>query len=168
MGIILCFLGALSFGLLGAVAKGAERRKVNAFALVAGCAGWGAIAMFGRTLAPGTGFSLPGKAAGLAILFGIFASVAFLAFQISISIGKVTVAWLMMNLSAGVPVVVSIWLYREQLTPLKLIAFGLAVLSLILLFRGYQAERREAKSPGMAVAAITPTPDSAGEETGKR
>ncbi|MGH9471069.1 MAG: EamA family transporter [Terriglobia bacterium] len=145
-GIALCFLGALSFGLLGSVAKAAERRQCNAFALVAGCAGWGAIVMFGRTLAPGAGFSLPGKAAGLAIVFGICAAVAFLAFQISISIGKVTVGWLMMNLSAGVPVIVSIWVYKERLTPLKLVAFALAVVSVLLLFRGNQVERREMKA----------------------
>ncbi len=144
-GMILCFLGALSFGLLGSVAKAAETRQCRASALVAGCAGWGTIVMFARTYASGAGFGLPGKAVWVAVVFGICASVAFVAFQVSISIGKVTVGWLMMNLSAGMPVVVSIWLYKERLTPLKVVAFGLALVSLLMLFRGNQLERRQAK-----------------------
>jgi EamA domain-containing membrane protein RarD len=55
--------------------------------------------------------------------------------------GKVTVGWLMMNLSAGVPVVVSIWMYHEQLTPLKVIAFVLAIVSVFFLFWGQVAEK---------------------------
>jgi hypothetical protein len=49
-----------------------------------------------------------------------------------------------MNLSAGVPALVSIWIYGEKLTLLKLIAFGLAMVSLFCLFQGNRLEAREA------------------------
>ena len=78
----------------------------------------------------------------IAVIFGICAAVASLAFQVSISIGKVTVGWLMMNLSAGVPVVVSIWMYHEKLTPLKVVAFGLVVVSIFFLSYGQVMEKR--------------------------
>jgi multidrug transporter EmrE-like cation transporter len=65
-----------------------------------------------------------------------------LAFQVSISIGKVTVGWLMMNISAGVPVVVSIWMYHEKLTILKVVAFGLVLVSIFFLSWGQVIEKR--------------------------
>jgi multidrug transporter EmrE-like cation transporter len=52
----------------------------------------------------------------------------------------------MMNLSAGVPAVVSIWKYQEKLTPLKLVAFGLAVISILLLFWGKRVEEHAMES----------------------
>jgi hypothetical protein len=64
----------------------------------------------------------------------------------SIEIGKVTAGWLMMNLSAGVPAVVSIWMYNERLTALRMLAFSLALLSVLLLFWGQKVEQREAKN----------------------
>src|SRR5579872_5015095 len=85
---------------------------------------------------------IPGKVYVVAVIFGICAAVASLAFQVSISIGKVTVGWLMMNLSAGVPVVVSIWMYHEKLTPLKLGAFGLVVVSICFLAWGQMIDKR--------------------------
>ena len=78
----------------------------------------------------------------IAVIFGVCAAVASLAFQVSISIGKVTVGWLMMNLSAGVPVVVSIYVYHEKLTLLKVVAFGLVLVSIVFLAWGQVIERR--------------------------
>jgi len=144
-GITFCFLGALSFGLLGSVSKVAERRKCNASVIVVSCCGWAALFMLTRTLSIGNGFSLPSKVVWVAIPFGICAAVAFLAFQRSIAIGKVAVGWLVMNLSAGVPAVVSIWIYKERLTWLKSVAFALALVSLWFLFKGAGTERSESE-----------------------
>jgi hypothetical protein len=60
---------------------------------------------------------------------------------VSIGIGKVTVGWLMMNLSAGVPALVSIWKYHEKLTPLKVGAFALVVVSICFLSYGQVVEK---------------------------
>jgi len=81
----------------------------------------------------------------VAVVFGISAAAAILAFQTSIAFGKVTVAWLVMNLSAGLPALVSIWLYREKLTLLKGCAFVIALIALACLFQGKRQETEEAK-----------------------
>lgn len=142
-GIILCFLGALSFGLCACVSKVADRQKCKPSALVASLCGWGAALMLGQTLTLGSGFHIPAKAVGVAAMLGVCAAVAFLAFQTSIAFGKVTVAWLIMNLSGGVPAIVSIWFYRERLTPLKCVAFAIALVALLCLFQGKSLEGRE-------------------------
>ena len=142
MGLLFCFLGAISFGLLGSALKAAERMKANAAGLVVAAYAWPALIMLVRTLLLKSGGHVPPKVYVIAVIFGICAAVASLAFQVSISIGKVTVGWLMMNLSAGGPGVVSIWMYREKLTPLKVVAFALVLVSIFFLSYGQVIEKR--------------------------
>jgi drug/metabolite transporter (DMT)-like permease len=141
MGLLFCFLGAISFGLLGSALKAAERKKANAAGLVVAAYAWPAMIMLVQTLLLKSSGHIPGKVWVIAVIFGICAAVASLAFQVSISIGKVTVGWLMMNLSAGVPVVVSIYVYHEKLTLLKIVAFGLVLVSILFLSWGQVMER---------------------------
>ncbi len=144
LGLLFCILGAVSFGLLGCVSKMAERRQCNSSAVVMWMACWAAIFMLGRTLTQKPIVPLSWPVVWLAVGFGICAILAYLAFQISIGIGKVTVGWLFMNLSAGVPALVSIWFFGEKLTPLKFVAFCLALIALFCLFQGNRMEAREA------------------------
>jgi drug/metabolite transporter (DMT)-like permease len=139
-GMLMCILGAISFGLLACVAKLAERRQCNAPALVVWLFGWAALMMLGESLFHTGRTHITWQIIVLGVVFGICAAVATFAFQLSIEVGKVTVGWLFMNLSAGVPALVSIWLYHEKLTPLKSIAFCLALLSLFCLFQGNRLE----------------------------
>lgn len=142
MGLLFCFLGAISFGLLGAVYKAAERRKADAAGLVVAVFAWATLIMLVRTLLLKSGGAVPGKVYVTAVILGVFAAVATLAFQLSISIGKVAVGWLMMNLSAGVAVIASIRMYHEKLTPLKMGAFGLVIVSIFFLSWGQVIEKR--------------------------
>jgi drug/metabolite transporter (DMT)-like permease len=144
-GIIVCFLGALSFGLAACVSKVADRQDCKPSALVVSLFGWAAALMLVRTFALGAGFHIPAKAVGVAVVLGVCAAVAFFAFQSSIALGKVTVGWLVMNLSAGVPAVASIWFYKERLTPLKCVAFAIALAALLCLFQGKRLEAREGR-----------------------
>jgi EamA domain-containing membrane protein RarD len=144
-GIVLCFLSALSFGIAACVGKVAERQNCKASALIASLFGCAFVLMLGRTLAFGVGFHLPNKATALAIVLGVCSATALVAFQTSISLGKLTVAWLVMNLSAGIPALVSIWVYREHFTLLKCVAFAVAIVSLACLFQGKRLERQERK-----------------------
>lgn len=146
-GILACILGAVAFGLLGCVSKLGERRGCNASALVVSLFGWATLFMLLRTAGAGTGMQLPWTGTAVAVACGICAAVAYFAFQTSMRLGKVTIAWLMMNLSAGVPAVVSIWLYHERLAPLKASALVLATASLLLLFWGHRIDERTAKQP---------------------
>lgn len=144
-GLLFCFLGAVSFGLLASVSKMAERRKCQTSGLVMSLFVWATAAMLVRTATMRSGFYLPVKAIGVGVACGICGAVAYSAFQASIQVGKVTVGWLMMNLSVGVPALLSIWIYKETLSPLKLSAFALAGISLLFLW-GHRAEEHEAKN----------------------
>jgi len=116
-GLIFCFLGAISFGVLGSVSKIAERRKCNASAFLVSLFLWATVAMLVWTATMRSGFHLPVRAIGVAPICGICAAVAYFAFQSVIPIGKVTVGWLMMNLSACVPAMVAIWLQGDAFPP---------------------------------------------------
>ncbi len=146
MGLLFCFLGAISFGLLACVSKGAERNNSNASGFVVSAFGWATLIMLTRSAFLKPGSSMPPRAIVVAIACGICAAVAYLAFQTSIRVGKITVAWLMMNLSAGVPAVVSIWKFREKLTTLKVAAFALVLVSIFFLFWGQKIEEHAAES----------------------
>ncbi len=145
-GLIFCFLGALSFGLLGCASKFAERRNCQASVLVVFLCGWAMLVMIVRCAGLPSPLSLPMKAAAVAMVCGICAAVAYYSFQYSIGFGKVSVAWLMMNISSAIPAVVSLFVYGEKLTPLKILALSLVLVSLYFIFRGRrveeQAERR--------------------------
>lgn len=142
MGLLLCFASAVSFGLLACVSKIAEQRKCDASALVVSLLGWATLLMLLRSATLQPKAHLPLKTIPIAIVFGICGAVAYFAFQVSIKIGKITVGWLMMNLSAGVPAVVSIRIYSEKLTALKMIAFFLAIVSVLLLFLGQKMDQQ--------------------------
>lgn len=139
-GILFCLLGTLSFGLLGCASKAAERRNCQAEAFIVMVYVWATIVMVIRTAGVPSPLSLPLKAVAVAIGCGACAAIAYYAFQLSISFGKVAVGWLMMNVSAAIPAIVSIFVYGEKLTRLKIFAFGLALVSLFFIFRGRRAE----------------------------
>lgn len=140
MGLVFCLLGTLAFGLLGCVAKVAERRQARSSSLVVFIFVWATLAMLLRTVTGPSPVALPWKAAVVAAVCGACAAVAFLSFQTSIQLGSVAVAWLMMNLSAMVPAIVSVLVYGETLTSTKIVALGLAVGSLFFLFQGKREE----------------------------
>lgn len=77
---------------------------------------------------------------------GICGAVACYAFLFSIGFGKLSVGWLMMNISSAIPAVVSVFIYGEKRTLLKILALGLVLLSLYFIFRGRRAEAQSEQS----------------------
>jgi multidrug transporter EmrE-like cation transporter len=146
-GLIFCFLGTLSFGLLGCASKFAERKNCQASVLVVFLFGWATLVMLVRSAGLRSPLSLPLRAVVLAVACGICAAVAYYAFQYSIGFGKVSVAWLMMNISSATPAVVSVFVYGEKLTLLKVLALGLVLVSLYFIFRGRRAEAQAGTLP---------------------
>src|SRR5208283_3259958 len=146
-GILICFLGTLSFGLLGCASKAAERRNCQASALVVMLFGWATLVMLIRSAGLPSPWSLPLKAVAVSVACGICSALAYYAFQYSIGFGKVAVGWLMMNISSAIPAIVSLFVYGEKLTRLKVLAFCLVLVSLYFIFRGRQAETQAETSP---------------------
>lgn len=146
-GLLFCFLGALSFGLLGCASKLAERRNCQASLLVVYVFAWATLVMLVRSAGLPSPLSLPFKAAVVAIVCGVCAAVAYYAFQSSIQVGKVSVAWLMMNISSAIPAVVSVFAYKERFSAIKVLALGLVLIALFLIYQGRQTENQlEAQS----------------------
>lgn len=147
MGLPACFVASLSFAMMACVSKIAERKQCRAQALVVCLMGWSTLLMMTWSITLHSGFQIPLKAAAAAIGFGVASAVGFLAFLRSVQIGNVTVGWLLMNLACGVPAVISIAVYHEKVSTLKMVAFALALFSLFLLFSGQKLDARRAR-PG--------------------
>lgn len=139
-GIPICILGALSFGLLACVANMAERRKCDTSVVALWLFAWSVLAMLARSVTLFGQVHLSARVVLLAAALGACAAIAFLAFQKSMAWGQVIVAWLMMNLSTGIPVLVSIWLYKEPVSAIKIVAFALALIALLCLFQAGRLE----------------------------
>ena len=147
--MLMCICGAISFGLLATASKFAERNRCNASALTVSVFAWAALFMLAQTFRLVGHVQTTWPVATLAVGLGVCAAVAYFAFQTSIDVGNVTVGWLMMNLSAGVPALVSLWLYGEKMSLMRSIAFVLALVSLLCLFQGNRLEAK-GKSRGEA------------------
>jgi drug/metabolite transporter (DMT)-like permease len=110
---------------------------------------------------PAAAISMPREALAGGIVCGVFASLAVLVFQHGVRYGKISTSWLIIQLSAAVPTVLSIVLYGEVVGLKKACSLLLAVLSLVLLWIDRRREER-----GAAAAAANETLDAeAAEET---
>src|SRR5215471_16434863 len=140
-GYLYTVLALLAFGGLGVFHKLADTFKCRPSAVNALLYGW-SLVFVAITLAIGSsGWSGPGGVAGLAIPFGVSASIAILAFQTGIRHGDIATSWLAINLSSGVPTVASILIYHEALDWKRTIALCLIPLSMALLWK----DKREAE-----------------------
>src|SRR5262245_47388620 len=99
---VLCFCG---LGLLHKVADFQKCRPsfINAYLFF-----WACLFMTVYTFSIGVSIKAPARVTGVAIVCGLCASVAILAFQIGIRFGKISTSWLIINLSTAVPTVLSI------------------------------------------------------------
>jgi drug/metabolite transporter (DMT)-like permease len=145
VGLLACLVASSSFAIMACVSKIAERKQCRAQPLAFCLMGWSTLLMVTWSITLHAGFQIPPKATGAAIGFGVASAVGFLAFLRSIQLGNVTVGWLLMNLACGVPAVISIGVYHEKVSPLKMVAFGLALFSLFLLFGGQRLDARKAR-----------------------
>ena len=110
---------------------GAEPLPIALYALVsAGLFSGGRVLW---THAISSGFALPPLLL-IAIPFGGAAGLALWFFQKGLRYGSIATSWLMINLSAAVPTVLSVLFYREAIGSKKILVLGLIVVSLLLLW----------------------------------
>lgn len=135
-GYLFAILGMLSIGSLGILSKLADRRGCPALSttlvLFAGSTALmgGYVGLFKQAR-----FNPPASVAGMALIFGVLAVLAFWVFLYGLRFGKITTSWVFMNLSAAVPAVLSAVIYREGIGIRKLIVLSLVVVSILLLWR---------------------------------
>jgi drug/metabolite transporter (DMT)-like permease len=75
-----------------------------------------------------------------ALLFGISAVSAIWVFQHGIHYGKIATSWTILNLSAAIPAVLSTMIYKERMSPIKLIILMAIVLAILLLYKDMKDE----------------------------
>jgi len=161
---IFLLLGLLSFAAMGIIHKIGDRRHaqplpIALYALVA--AGVlssvrvvGTHALSSGSLSSGSlssAFALP-PILLIALPFGAAAGLSLWFFQRGLRYGSIATSWLLINLSAGLPAVLSVLVYREALGWKKVLVLGLIVLALLLLWW----DRRNsigAVQPDVSVAA---------------
>jgi EamA domain-containing membrane protein RarD len=143
--IVFAFGAMTAFAILGLLHKQADRshcrpRQINLLLF-----GWSAVfAAFSLLVRGHSLAAVPPKVWAIAIPSGISAATAILLFQIGVRYGKISASWLIVNLSSGIPILISILVYREKVGMKQAIALVAMFLSLVLL---WLERRRAEKSP---------------------
>ena len=147
-------IGLLSFAAMGVIHKlgdrcGARPLPIALYALVT--AGLLSAVRVWWTHSLSTN-SLPPRILLVALPFGASAGIALWFFQRGLRHGSIATSWLLINLSAGVPTVLSIVFYREPVGWKKALVLVLVVVSLLLLWWDRRARDEQ---PDTATAIST-------------
>ena len=94
----------------------------------------------------------------IAIPFGAGAALALWLFQRGLRYGRIATSWLLINLSAGVPTVLSVVIYHEPLSTRRISVLLLIVVSLALLWWDRKQDMDKAQTGDML-----PVPGSIGK-----
>lgn len=140
-GYLFALMSLGSFGVLGLLNKVADAKQCRPSAISALAFMWSAALVFGfLVFVRHSGVSAPAKVIWLAVPFGITAAVCGIAFLAGLKYGKISTSWLVINLSAGVPAILSILIYRESVSFYKAVGLGMAVVALFLLYKDKETE----------------------------
>ena len=129
-------IGLFSFAAMGVIHKlgdrlGGRPLPIAIYAVLAAglISGVRAVATHSVAVHP-----LPPPILLIAIPFGIATGLSLWLFQEGLRYGRIATSWLLINLSAGVPTVLSIIFYHEALGAKKVAVLLLIVISLLLLW----------------------------------
>lgn len=149
-GYLYVLVSLLGYSLLGISHKLADVKQCSPRAITLLLFFWGGVLTTGYVFAAGDYREFPVEIVVIALVFGIFSSLAILSFQAGLKHGKIATSWLIMNLSMAVPAVLSIVIYGEPVVLVKVAAVGMIFLSMFFLWRDKKVE----------------VPDTSKEETG--
>ncbi|MCL4783788.1 MAG: hypothetical protein KJZ70_12200 [Bryobacterales bacterium] len=141
-GFIYALLGLLGFSALGVFHKLADTLHCRPAPVNALLYGWSLVFVTLLIVLRGEELRTPAGVATLALPFGVFASVAILAFQAGIRHGDIATSWLAINLSSGLPTIASILVYHEPVGLQRAIALCLIPVSMALLWK----DKKDAES----------------------
>ncbi len=155
-GYLFMVLGLLSFAMMGIFHKLADKYDSDPLHITLFAMAFAALfttfnAFF---LAPRTSSKIPFVVFLIAILFGIFCSSGFWFFQRGLRFGNIATSWLLINLSSGVPTILSILVYHEPINLRKILVLVLILISMILLWWDrYSNPRSHAELDSATLAA---------------
>lgn len=137
--------GLLSFSLLGIFAKIADLKRCRPAALyVMMCFAASVLAGASALSSVHTIAQTPFIVAGIALPFGALGALAGVALQAGIRYGKLATSWLIINLSAAVPTIGSVLVYRERISGRHVLALLLMTASVFLLWKDKEEDERKA------------------------
>ncbi len=142
-------LAVVALGSLGILHKVADFRQcrpqaINLFLFLGAAVAMWTVCFF-RFGSTAIG-AIPPLAAGVGAVCGFLASLAILNFQHGVHFGKISTSWLIINLSAAVPTVLSIVIYHERLGARRILGLALSVIALLMLW--LERRREEEWKPG--------------------
>ena len=129
-------IGLFSFAAMGIIHKIGDRSSAQPLPIALYAVLTAGLLSGTRALLTGamTGAGSPPRILLIAIPFGIATGLSLWLFQEGLRFGRIATSWLIINLSAGVPTVLSIFVYHEELGWKKTSALLLIVVSLLLLW----------------------------------
>jgi drug/metabolite transporter (DMT)-like permease len=147
IGYLYVLFSLLSYSSLGILHKVAEVQKCRPLPVSMLMSAWSLVFLIttGVTLT-GSSFATPASVVALAVPFGVCAGVAILALQTALGLGNISTSWLAVNLSAGLPTLLSIVLYKEEVRWWKVLALMLMTLSMVLLWKDSQSQKTQGSS----------------------
>jgi len=141
LGYTYILLSLLSYSSLGILHKVAEVKNCRALSISILMCAWCLVFLVAVVVGRGKSLYAPLTIVTLALPFGISAGIAILALQTALSFGNISTSWLAVNLSAGIPTVLSIVLYKEPITWWKILALITMAISMILLWKDSQLRK---------------------------
>jgi len=95
----------------------------------------------------------------IALPFGASAAAALWLFQRGLRYGRIATSWLLINLSAAIPTVLSVVVYREPMSPRKLGVLLLVLASLMLLWWDRKQDRGKRDQSAAVESTTSPVPE---------
>jgi EamA domain-containing membrane protein RarD len=142
IGLVYTLLALLSYSTLGLFHKLADVKECRPSAITVLLYFFSLVYLLLGSFAALSMSGAPTTAKLLGIPFGMCSAVAILALQTALRFGNISTSWLAINLSAGVPAVVSIVLYHEAISLRKVFALVLIAGAMVLLWRDRAIEER--------------------------
>ena len=136
IGYLFIATGLISFAGMGIIHKVGEKLRGDPLTIAFFAVLTGGILSAAYSLATGvlSTHAMPPMILLIGLPFGASAGLALWLFQTGLKYGRIATSWLLINLSAAVPTILSIAVYREHLETRQVIALALVVASLLLLW----------------------------------
>lgn len=155
IGFLFLFAALTAFGTLGIFHKIADhphcRPKMTALLVNF----WGGVftIFFTATIVP-NGFHVPSRVLLIGCCTGVISALTLFAFQSGLKHGKISTSWLIINLTGAVPVLLSIYLFKERLSSVKELGVLLVFIAIVLLWLDKKRDLKKADAanphPGIA------------------
>lgn len=145
LGYLYLLLALTAFGTLGIFHKIADhpqcRPKMTALLLFF----WGGIFTVTYTgITAPQQLEIPGKVMAIGAGTGIIGALTLFVFQSALRYGKISTSWLIINLTSAVPVLLSIYLFKEKLNPAKGFGVLLVFAAIVMLWLDKRRDLQQA------------------------